>query len=271
MFRFKYLVDQSYLGLLYKNGVFQRELKAGKYTLWHFMGKPKWQAKKVDMRERSLVIKNQEILTKDKVAVRVSIIVYYKVQSAKDALHNVSSYEERIYEDVQLAARRFLASETLDDILDSRNKISAAVREEVKNVATGYGVDIIRADVKDLVFPGNLREIMNQVLETQRRAEADLINVRKEAETIRIRTRAENEADKLRNEAQQEAVKMRAETEKERVLIQMQSELEEAKLVKAHPEVLKIRKLKTIAELARNGGKFIVGLKDVKMDDVLRD
>ena len=264
-------MDQSSVGLLYKDGVFLKELKPGKFGFWQFAGKPKWQVRYVDLRERSLVIKNQEILTKDKVAVRVSIIVYFKVNSAPDALHNVSSYEERIYEDVQLAARRFLASETLEDILDSRSKISESVREEVKSVATSYGVAIIRADVKDLVFPGNLREIMNQVLETQRRAEADLINVRKEAETMRIRTQAENEADKLKNEAQREAVKIRAEAERTRLEIAMESEVEEAKLVKAHPEVMQIRKLKTIAELARGGGKFIVGLKEVGLEDVLKD
>lgn len=269
--RFKCIIDQSFVGLLYKNGVFQKELKSGKYTFGHPFTTVKWQAKYIDLRERSLVIKNQEILTKDKVAIRVSIIVYFKVDNAKDAMHNVVSYEERIYEDVQLAARRYLAGESLENILDSRSKISASVREEVKSIAKGYGVEIIKADVKDLVFPGKLSEIMNQVLETQRRAEAELINARKEADILRIKAKAENESETLKNEAHKESVKIRAEAERERLNIQIESEVNEAKLVKANPEILKLRKLKTIAELARGGGKFIVGLKEVGLGDILKD
>lgn len=269
-FASKYIIEQGNIGLLYKNGVFQKELQPGKYTFWNFLNLSRWRVKVVDMRERSLVIKNQEILTKDKVAIRVSIIVYFKVQNVFKAIHNVFSYEERIYEDIQLAARRFLANESLEEILNARSKISASVREEVRAEATSYGVEIIKADVKDLVFPGNLREIMNQVLETERRAQAELINAQKEADVIRIKTKAENEAGRLRNEAEKEAVKIRAEAEKERLTIQRESELEEAKLVKIHPEIMRVRKLKTLAELARGGGKFIVGLKEIGMEDILK-
>lgn len=269
--RFKCIVDQSFVGLLYKDGVFQEELKPGKYKFGYLFSTVKWHIKFVDLREQSLVIKNQEILTKDKVAIRVSIIVYFKVDNAIDALHNVASYEERIYEDVQLAARHFLAGESLENILDSRSQISVAVREEVKSIAKGYGVQIIKADVKDLVFPGNLKEIMNQVLETERRAEADLINARKEADVLRIKAKAENESEKLKNDAYKENVKIRAEAERERLAIQMDSEVQEAQMIKANPEILKLRKLMTIKELARGGGKFIVGLEGIGLDNILKD
>ncbi|WP_437739382.1 SPFH domain-containing protein [Sorangium sp. So ce302] len=77
-------------------------------------------------------------------------------------------------------------SKTKEAILSDRNEISDAVRDDVKGTAARYGVEIVRADVKDLVFPGNLREIMNQVLETERRAEAKVIQARKDAEALRI-------------------------------------------------------------------------------------
>jgi len=269
--RFKCIVEQSFIGLLYKDGVFQEELKPGKYKFGHPFSTSKWQIKYIDLRERSLIIKNQEILTKDKVAIRVSIIVYFKVDNARDAMHNVALYEERIYEDVQLAARHYLAGESLENILDSRSTISTSVKEEVKSIAKGYGVEIVKADVKDLVFPGNLREIMNQVLETERHAEAELINARKEADVLRIKAKAENESEQLKNEAHKEAVKIRAEAEKERIAIQIESEVQEAKMLRDNPEILKLRKLKTISELARGGGKFIVGLKEIGMEEVLKD
>jgi len=214
----------------------------------------------VDVRQRSLTIKGQEILTNDKVAIRVSLLVYYRVDDPRAAAHQVSSYEERIYEDVQLAARRFLASRTLDAILSDRNEISDAVKDDVKGAAEGYGVEILRADVKDLVFPGNLREIMNQVLETERRAEAKLIEARKAAETLRVQSEAENEAELRRLEAEKERARISAETEQDRARIRLESELEDARALQDNPALLKLRQLDTLRDMATSGGRFVVGL-----------
>ena len=90
-------------------------LEAGRYeapgiSLGLLAGRPLVEVVLVDMRERELTIKGQEILTADKVAIRVSIIVQFRVTDPKAAMHEVENYEERLYSDVQLAARRSLAS-----------------------------------------------------------------------------------------------------------------------------------------------------------------
>ncbi|MEK7535958.1 MAG: slipin family protein [Patescibacteria group bacterium] len=242
------IVSQSYVGLFYEDGVFKRVLTPGKYWVGRFLLKTR-SIKLVDMREQSLTIKGQEILTEDKVAIRISILVYYKITDSQSAIHNVPSYEERIYEDVQLATRRFLSTRNLDAILRDRNEISNAVTDDVKNTATGYGVAIVRADVKDLVFPGNLREIMNLVLETERQAEAKILQAKKDAEAGRIRSEAE----------------------KEQVELRLETELMEAQAVQQNPALLKLRKLKTLSEMARQGGKFVVGLKSTELKDVFQD
>jgi regulator of protease activity HflC (stomatin/prohibitin superfamily) len=256
------VVSESFVGLLYENGAFQRALSPGKYQLRKgWFDREKRSVTLVDMRERSLTIKGQEILTADKVAIRVSLLVYFKVIDAPSAVHNVASYEERIYEDVQLAARRFLASRRLDAILSDRNEISDTVRDDVKGVAAGYGVEILRADVKDLVFPGNLREIMNQVLETERRAEAKLIEARREAEALKIKAEAENATARLRTEAQRDQLRVAAEGERDRMRVKLEAEVEEARALAANPTLLRLRELQALGDMAKAGGKFVVGLK----------
>ncbi len=257
----KIIVPQSHVGLLYEDGKFIELLEAGKHTFKRRLTRIVRQVTFVDMRERSLTIKGQEILTADKVAIRVSLLVYFRVNEPTSAVHNVASYEERIYEDVQLAARRFLATRNLEAILSDRNEISDAVRDEVKGAAASYGVEIIRADVKDLVFPGNLREIMNQVLETERRAEARLIQARKEAEAEQIRQAAEKEAALHKMQIEKEKVLLTAEAEKERLKLQLESALNEAKALSKNPELLKLKKFETFKEMAKAGAKFIVGLE----------
>ena len=254
-------VQQSFVALLYEDGVFKTILEPGRHKLpTRFFAPVDREVRMVDMRERTLTIKGQEILTADKVAVRVSLLVYFRVRDPEAALHSVADYEERIYEDVQLAARRFLASRDLEAILGDRNEISDAVREVVSGQASAYGVDVLRAEVKDLVFPGNLREIMNQVLETERRAEAKLIQARKEAEAQQVRNEAEAIAQRQRLTVEREQTLARAEAELEARRLRLEGEQQEAEAIAARPDLMRLRELSTLGEMAKSGASFAVGL-----------
>lgn len=266
------IVPQSFVGLLYEDGVFVRELAPGRVKLTQgFFRRQRRHVTLVDLRERSLVIKGQEILTADKVAIRISLLVYFRVRDAMAAVHEVVDYEDRIYEDVQLAARRFLSSRKLDAILNDRNEISAAVLAVVKDSAAGYGVEVLRADVKDLAFPGNLREIMNQVLETERRAEARLIQARKDAEALRIKTASEAETAEQQITTERARLLSLAQAEQDAARLRLAAEQEEARAIAEDPRVLTLRELTTLAEMAKAGAKFAVGLRAERLLSLARE
>jgi len=192
MARREVIIKDTHRGLWYVDGVLTKILEAGRYVIPRYLdfgffrlGK-RVEVALVDVRQRDLTIKGQEILTGDKVAIRVSIIVQFRVTDPRAALHRVENYEDRLYSDVQLAARRSLASMTLEEILTNRNRLSEDILRDVKEAASGYGVEIMRADVKDLIFPGNLQEIMNRVLAAERMSQAQLVEARTKAETQRI-------------------------------------------------------------------------------------
>src|SRR5262245_42212076 len=122
-------IKDTHRGLWYEDGRLTRLLEAGRYRIpspidLPFYRRPKVEVVLVDVRERDLTIKGQEILTSDKVAIRVSIIVQFRVVDPAAAIHEVVNYEERLYGDVQLAARRSLATMTLEEILTNRNHLS---------------------------------------------------------------------------------------------------------------------------------------------------
>src|SRR6476646_5215610 len=105
------IIKDTHRGLWYEDGVLSKVLEAGRYkiplTRYGILPpKPKIEVQLVDIRERDLTIKGQEILTADKVALRVSIIVQFRVTDPRAAKHAVENYEERLYSDVQLSARR---------------------------------------------------------------------------------------------------------------------------------------------------------------------
>jgi regulator of protease activity HflC (stomatin/prohibitin superfamily) len=261
-------IKDTHRGLWYEDGVLTKILGAGRYelhepepfaSLFGLKRRPKIEVVLVDMRARDLTIKGQEILTADKVAIRVSILVQFAVVDPKAALHAVANYEDRLYSDVQLAARRSLASMTLEDILTNRTRLSEDILREVKETATTYGVAIARADVKDLVFPGNLQEIMNRVLAAERMSQAQLVEARTKAEVQKIE--AQTKMDALRLQAQTEAeaalAKARSEAEATRLTVQAEVQaLEErqkmAGAYSTHPALLRLEELMALRDLARN-------------------
>jgi regulator of protease activity HflC (stomatin/prohibitin superfamily) len=218
----------------------------------------------VDMRERDLTIKGQEILTADKVALRVSVIVVFRVTSPEAAMHRVASYEDRLYSDVQLAARRSLASMTLEEILTNRNRLSEDILAEVKESAASYGVAIVRADVKDLIFPGNLQEIMNRVLAAERMSQAQLVEARTKAETHRIEAAARNESQRLAAEADAASRRLAAQADAEAARMQTEAEIaamtaraHAAEAYRADPAWLRLQELEALRELAKNANARI--------------
>lgn len=234
------IVRDGWAGVLYCDGAFERLLPPGRHGFPGWPWSPSRDVVLLDVRERSATIKNQEILTADKVAIRLSLLVYFKIVEPRAAVQNVANYEDRIYEDVQLAARRFLATRTLDQILRDRNEISDAIREDVRLSAHSFGVEIRRADVKDLVFPGNLREIMNKVIETERESEAAVIAATKRAEVARIEAEAQARAARLRLEADEAT----------------------AALVGKNPQLVRLRELEVLREIGlRGGNQFFLGLE----------
>jgi regulator of protease activity HflC (stomatin/prohibitin superfamily) len=267
----EFFIKDTHRGLWYEDGVLANVLGAGRYELPDSELFPKLrrllglrrQAQVevilVDMRARDLTIKGQEILTADKVAIRVSILVQFAVVDPKAALHAVANYEDRLYSDVQLAARRSLASMTLEDILTNRTRLSEDILRDVKESATIYGVAIARADVKDLVFPGNLQEIMNRVLAAERMSEAQLVEARTKAEVQKIETQAKMDTQRAQAQTDAEAALFKARSAAEATQLAVQAEmqaLEErqkmASAYSAHPALLRLEELTTLRDLARN-------------------
>ncbi|MEW6367376.1 MAG: SPFH domain-containing protein [Acidobacteriota bacterium] len=263
MARREVIIKDTHRGLRYEDGVLVRVLEAGRHLIpWRlnigFYRRPKVEIVLVDVRERDLTIKGQEILTADKVAIRVSIIVQFRVNDPRAAIHQVESFQDRLYGDVQLAARRSLASTTLEEILTNRNRLSEDIRRDVKEAATGYGVTILRADVKDLVFPGNLQEIMNRVLAAERMSQVQLVEARTKAEAQRIEAQSKAESSRLEVEARSEAQRLVAERDAEVLRLKTEADVQAlrqreqaADAYSKHPALLRLLELETLRELAR--------------------
>jgi len=246
-------IKQGFVGLLFENGVLTRELEPGRHVVGKTFG-PTPTVEVIDLRERSTTIKNQEILTADKVSVRLSLLVSFRVTDAKASVLNVTNTEDRLYEDVQLSARRFLATRSLDQILKDRNELSEAIQNDISGPAQKYGVTVIRADVKDIMFPGQLRELMNRVIETERQAEANLIQAKSRAQIAQLD--ADSRAQVLALEAKTELETQQQKLEVDRAL---------AELLAQSPALVRVKELEALKRVGNaTQTHFYVGVDRLK-------
>lgn len=257
------IVPSTHRGLKYVDGRLDGVLEPGRYELPRpsVLGRrvPQVRITLVDMRERELTIKGQEILTADKVAVRVSILTQFRVVDPVAALEKVENYSDRLYSDVQLAARRSLASMPLEAILTNRNQLSEDILRDLEGIASGYGVAILRADVKDLLFPGNLQDVMNRVLTAERMAEAQLVEARTQAERAALEATSRAEAEQITARARVESTRLAAEADAEAKRIRVAAEVDALNRLAAaasayaeHPALLRLRELETLGSLGAN-------------------
>jgi len=180
----QFIVKQYERALLYKDGKFERLLDAGKYTFWRWEN---IELTYVSMRQMSEVISGQEMLTADKIGVRVSLIAQYVVDDPVKAVNVVENFSQQLYQALQLELRNQITALTIDQLLETRADMSDAVITKIKPLASEYGVTLKRVGVRDIVLPGNVRAVIMEEFDAERKGRADLIKARHEVASARAR------------------------------------------------------------------------------------
>ncbi|MFP4394586.1 MAG: slipin family protein [Anaerolineales bacterium] len=171
-------------GLLYERGRFIKLLPPGRYRLWRWQHR---QIEKVSLRQVSQTISGQEVLTTDKVPVRVTLIAQYSVADPRLALHSVESYVERLYQDLQLTLREIISTRDVEALLSDRDALSTELFDSVVEAAGGYGVTVHRVGVKDVILPGSVQRTFLKEVEADRSGRANLVAARHETAAARAR------------------------------------------------------------------------------------
>lgn len=178
-----FAVESYEKGILLIDGKFSKVLDTGVYYFWK--NAVVISVLKADLRQLQLEVSGQEILTKDKAALRVNFYTQYKVIDIIKALIENKDYEKQLYILMQLALREFIGTLSLDEMLEKKESISAYVLATLKDKANNLGVEIRDCGVRDIILPGEMKEIMNQVLVAQKKAEANVIMRREETASTR--------------------------------------------------------------------------------------
>jgi regulator of protease activity HflC (stomatin/prohibitin superfamily) len=127
----------------------------------------------------------QEILTSDRVSLRINLSASYRIVDTVKVATLLSNYTEFLYREFQLALRENVGTRTLDELLVDKDALNREVENAIKARVLEYGLQLQDVGVKDIILPGDMKQILNQVVEAQKAAEANLIKRREETQATR--------------------------------------------------------------------------------------
>jgi regulator of protease activity HflC (stomatin/prohibitin superfamily) len=178
------VVEAHEAALLFVDGKLAERLGPGRHAFWNVGRAVRLQ--KVDLRPTPLEVTAQEILTKDRVGIRVTLTAFTKVVDPEKAVLGAGDVNATVYKLVQFAIREAVATRTLDDILAARDQLDREVRTFVSERVRELGIEVGEIGVKDVILPGDVRDLLNKVVEAERTAKANLI--RRQEETAATRS-----------------------------------------------------------------------------------
>lgn len=191
--RVRFFVQPNHVGFLYRKNRLERKLDAGIYEYFDYKKFLRLISLPTTNRIQNVV--NQEILTKDNIALRLSFYVEYRIKDADQFIekfdiftyyYNVFFEAEQVIHNLsQIYLRRIISEIESERLNEKRNEILPEIPPELQRDLAEYGIEIIRLLIKDLTFPKTIQDLFARQLESKIRSKSDLENARTQVATAR--------------------------------------------------------------------------------------
>jgi len=177
------IVPEENAGLLFIDGKLVRTLTPGAYAFWNFQKNVGVEL--VELRVQSMEVSGQELLTRDKVSLRVNLAASIRVADPVAARTKVAKYVDYVYRELQYGLRKAISAKTLDELLGDKASLDADIFGYVRGSVTQLGIEVLGVGVKDVILPGEMKDILNSVVQAEKAAQANVIRRREEANATR--------------------------------------------------------------------------------------
>lgn len=215
-------IERDRAGVLFIDGRYIETLEPGLYAFWK--GRSEAKVVEVDLRETMVDVGGQEIMTADKVTLRLNAVATYKIVDAKKTVTQTDDVRQALYRETQLVLRSVIGARELDLFLTDKDAVAKEIEEAVRRRAGELGLAIASVGIRDVILPGDMKDLMNKVTEARKAAEANLIARREETAAMR-------------------------------------SQANTAKLLADNPVLMRLRELEVLEKIA-SGGKLSIVLGD---------
>jgi regulator of protease activity HflC (stomatin/prohibitin superfamily) len=182
VFFFRRIVIFEYeRGLLFKNGKYQRVLNPGPHLIFPLTQK----VEKADLRSRPLVIQGQEIISADNIGVKISIGIVFRIVDYLKTITTTTNFADELHLILQSSLRDLVGALPIESLLEHRKDIGEKIKIDADPRISDLGLELISVNVRDIMFPGDLRNIFAQVVNARLEGQAILERARGESAAIR--------------------------------------------------------------------------------------
>lgn len=176
-------VERDRVGVLFIDGRYVDTLTSGLYAFWKAQSDAK--VVDVDLRETMIDVGGQEIMTADKVTLRLNAVVTFKVADPRKTVSQTEDVRQALYRETQLVLRAVIGSRELDAFLTDKDAVAKDIENSVARRSAELGLQIASVGIRDVILPGDMKDLMNKVTEARKAAEANLISRREETAAMR--------------------------------------------------------------------------------------
>jgi regulator of protease activity HflC (stomatin/prohibitin superfamily) len=176
-------VPEHHVAVLFVDGKVEKVLEAGLHGFWKFARDLR--ADIVDLRLQVMEVAGQEILTKDKVSLRLNLTAGYRVTDVLVAYGKQAKPMDFLYKELQFGLRAAVGTRTLDELLENKSMIDDIVEAHIRRRVAGFGLEVESVGVKDIILPGEMKAILGKVVEAEKVAQANVIRRREETSATR--------------------------------------------------------------------------------------
>ncbi|HTV41842.1 MAG TPA: slipin family protein [Candidatus Sulfotelmatobacter sp.] len=180
-FRHVFIVPEGWTGLLYHHGLYVRRNNTGRHVIWGHG----WTMNLIDLRRASLLVAGQDVLTADSVGLKFSLLVAYQVTEPVKSAHETQNWLSELYNMTQLALRAVINGMAVEALLNQKLEIGAQLLARVKADAEKLGINVLAVEVKDVMFPPDLKRAFAEVLKAKQEGQAALERARGETAALR--------------------------------------------------------------------------------------
>lgn len=168
-------------GLHYRNGKFLGIVNEGRY----FSIRPFSSIESVSMRKNSLFIPAQEVFTKDKIFIKITLGGEYRIVDPVKARHLSAHSDTELYSRLQIILRDEVALLDLDEFLEKRKDVAGRIEKIIQNITEELGLDVESIVIKDVIVPASIRKAYAGILEAKKEAHKKLEQARGEQAVLR--------------------------------------------------------------------------------------
>ena len=179
--RCQIIVNEGHAGLLYHKGKFAEVLGTGRHVRWGRF----YSTRLHDLRKTSLLITGQEVLTADNVGLKTSLLVTYQIVDPVKAAHETQNWNADLHNAAQLALRAVTGGVAVETLLGQRLELGAQLLARVQPEAAKIGINVLTVEVKDVMFPAELKRAFAEVLKAKQEGQAALERARGESAALR--------------------------------------------------------------------------------------